>query len=249
MENFTEIPDIPLGPAGKAVGALRSYSLVRKNMPDVAVVANIEGPLTKTGTITGMDTLIMYLETEKDLMNDMISLCLDHSYSFLEHLDADRSIDCVFLASATDNPDMFGSSVYSDFSLRWVKRMTDRIHKMGYPVIFHPHGIFTTPQTEEIFNETVRTGIDGFQYAEENDPGKIISMMDGRCSVLGGTDVVPTLLSGTEERIRNETMHHIELCRGADHVFMCSCSLHRATPLKNIRIMSDTVHRYNGRSV
>jgi len=246
-ENFTDIPSLSLEPSGKALGALRSYSSVRKMLPDVAVVANIEGPLTKTGTITGIDTLIMYMESEKELLNDMISLCLDHSYSFVEHLDADSSIDCVFLASATDNPDMFGCDIYSEFSLKWVKRMTEKIHKFGYPVIFHPHGMFTTPSTEKIFDETIRTGINGFQFAEDNDPKKIISMISGRCSVLGGTDVVPTLLNGTDEKIRDETLNYLNICNDVNYTFMCSCSLHRATPLNSIRTMSDTVHRYNGR--
>ena len=248
LENFTEIPDIPSEPSGKAIGALRSYSLVRNSMPDVAVVANIEGPLTKTGTITGMETMSIYLETEKELIDDAISVCLDHSYSFLEHLDADGSADCVFLASATDNPDLFGCGAYRDFTIKWLKRMTERIHKIGYPVIFHPHGIFTSPETENIFDETIRTGIDGFQFAEYNEPRKIISKTDGRCSVLGGTDVVPTLLNGSEDDIRSETMNYINACGDTDYVFMCSCSLHRATPLNNVKIMSDTVHRYNGRS-
>ena len=247
--NITDVPEIPIEPTGKVIGALRSYSLVKESMPDVAVVANVEGPLTKSGTITGMETLSIYLETEKDLMNDIISLCMDHTQAFLERLDKDGSIDCVFLASATDNPDLFGCGIYSEFSVKWLKTLTDRVHKLGYPVIFHPHGIFTLPETECIFDETIRTGIDGFQFAEHNDPRKIISMIDGRCSVLGGTDVVPTLLNGPDNRIKDETLGYIDVCKDVNHVFMCSCSLHRATPLNNIKVMADTVHRYNGRSL
>ena len=247
FENVPEIPDVPLEPRGKAAGALRSYSLVRKSMPDAAVVANIEGPMTKTGTITGIDAMIMYLESEKDLLNEIISLCMDHSFSFIEHLDLDGSIDSVFLASATDNPDMFGPEVYKRFSLEHVKRMTERIHRLGYPVIFHPHGSFTSEGMESVFEGTVGTGVDGFQFAEANDPKKIISMMDGRCSVLGGTDVVPTLLNGPQKEIEDETLRYIDECRDANYTFMCSCSLHRSTPLNNIKIMADTVHRYNRR--
>jgi len=249
FENMNDIPEISLEPRGKALGALRSYSSVRENMPDVAVVANVEGPLTKTGTITGMEKMIMCLESENDLIDDIISVCLEHTYSFLEHLDRNGSIDSVFMASASDNPDLFGPEIYENFTIRWLKRMTDRIHKMRYPVIFHPHGTFTSPGTEKVFDDTVRTGIDGFQYAEENDPRKIVSMIGGRCSVLGGTNIVPTILNGSEKEIRDETLFHINACENADHVFMCSCSLQRATPLSNIRVMCDTVHRHNGRIV
>ncbi|MCL2607150.1 MAG: uroporphyrinogen decarboxylase family protein [Methanomassiliicoccaceae archaeon] len=249
FENITDIPDVSLEPEGKTIGVLRSYSAVRESMPDVAVVANVEGPLTKAGTVTGIESMIMYLEAEKDLMDDIISLCADHTHVFLEHIDRSGSMDCVFLASATDNPDMFGYDVYRDFTVKHLKRMSDRIHRIGYPVIFHPHGSFTTPETEKIFDDTIKTGIEGFQFAEKNDPEKIISMIGGRCSVMGGTDVVPALLSGPAERIENETVDYINKCKDADYVFMCSCSLHRATPLENIKIMADTVHRYNGRLI
>jgi len=249
FENIIEIPDISLEPKGKALGAIRSYSTVRESMPDIAVVANVEGPLTKTGTITGIDAVIMYLNDKNDILNDIISLCLDHTYSFLERLDENGSMDCVFLASATDNPDMFGYDIYNELVVKNLKNMTSRIHKMGYPVIFHPHGVFTSPETEKIFDETIRTGIVGFQFAEDNDTRKIISMIDGRCSVLGGTNVVPTILNGPAEKIRDETLSYIDTCKDANYTFMCSCSLHRATPLDNIKIMTDTVHRYNGRSL
>jgi uroporphyrinogen-III decarboxylase len=249
FENIIDIPDVSPEPSGKALGALRSYSLVRKSMPDVAVVANVEGPLTKAGTITGMETLSIYLETEKDLMNDIISLCTDHTQAFLEHLDKDGSIDCVFLASATDNPDLFGCNIYTEFSMRWVSDIVKKVHRYGYPVIFHPHGVFTSPGAETIFDETVRTGIDGFQFAEDNDPGKIVSMTGNRCSILGGTDVVPTLLNGPDRRIMDDTLGYIDACKDSNHVFMCSCSLHRATPLDNVKVMADTIHRYNGRSI
>ena len=248
FENIIDIPNVSVEPSGKALGALRSYSLVRKSMPDAAVVANVEGPLTKTGTITGIETMIMCMENEKDLVNDIISLCLAHTYSFLERLDSDGSVDCVFLASATDNPDMFGHDAYSDYSLRFVRKMADRIHRIGYPVIFHPHGVFTSPETKKIFNDTIRTGIDGFQFAEDNDPREIVSRINGRCSVLGGTNVVPTLLNGPEDRIRNETLDYINTCKNANYTFMCSCSLHRATPLGNVKTMADAVHDHNRRS-
>lgn len=247
FENISEIPDIPLEPKGKALGAVRSYSSVRKIMPDVAVIANVEGPLTKAGTITGIDTLIMYMNDGNDILNEIISLCLDHTFAFLEALDKDGSMDCVFLASATDNPDMFGYDVYDDLVIGNLKKMVSCIHKTGYPVIFHPHGVFTTPQTADLFDRTIGTGIDGFQFAEDNDPRKVVAMTDGKCSVLGGTNVVPTLLNSNEKEIKSETRRYIEACKNTNHVFMCSCSLHRRAPLQSIKIMADTVHEYNRR--
>jgi uroporphyrinogen decarboxylase len=81
---------------------------------------------------------------------------------------------------------------------------------------------------------TIDTGIDGFQFAERNDPAVICGLIDDRCVVMGGTDIVPTLYSGTEEAIRCETERYLKACSGNRYIFSCSCSLQRGVPLKNI---------------
>ena len=242
FEKVIDVKDYDAVPKGMSLKAMESYSMVRKRLPDVAVVANITGPLTKASVLTGVERLAIALETEMDYVEDVIAKALENTYYLLEDMDSDGSIDCVWLAAATDNPDLFGYDVYSKVVLEKLKKMVAKIHKIGYPVVFHPHGVFK--KENDMLAHTIATGIDGFQFAEDNDPSEICEVIGKKCSVLGGTNVVPTLLTGSKDEIRSETRRYIDACRGTSYVFMSSCSLHRATPIENIMTMIDEAKRY-----
>jgi Uroporphyrinogen-III decarboxylase len=243
LQGVTELPEVP-AISGRTAGAVRSYSLVREMLPDTAVVGNVEGPFTKTGVLMGMDDLALMMISERDHVNEVIRLTTEHTMSFIEELDRNSSIDCVFLASASDNPDLFGCEVYQNIVVPNVKDITSRAHKLGYPVIFHPHGVFLRDCMHEPFEDTLRTGIDGIQFSEGNDPKEITSMINGRCSVLGGTDIVPTLISGTDEDIKERTEYYLEGCSSGSHIFMPSCSLHRGTSIHRVMKMIEVVRNY-----
>ncbi|MFA7150225.1 MAG: uroporphyrinogen decarboxylase family protein [Candidatus Methanomethylophilaceae archaeon] len=243
FENVIDVKGYDAVPKGMSLRAIESYSMVRDRLPDVAVVANVTGPLTKAGVLMGVERLAIALETDIDYVKDVTAKALENTYCILERMDSDGSMDCVWLAAATDNPDLFGCDVYSGFVLENLRDMVARIHRGGYPVVFHPHGVFT--KEDNLLMHTVETGIDGFQFAEDNDPSKICDTIGRRCSVLGGTNVVPTLLTGPEEKIRSETRRYIDACKETSYVFMSSCSLHRATPIDNVMIMIDEARKYS----
>ena len=85
------------------------------------------------------------------------------------------------------------------------------------------------------------TGIDGFQFAEENDPSRICELIGDRCVIMGGTDIVPTLFSGTEREIVSETEMYLKACSGRRYIFSCSCSLQRGIPIDNVLRMCGCV--------
>ena len=117
-------------------------------------------------------------------------------------------------------------------------RMVEFAHGMDRPVICHPHGNYCS---SGLMDPILSTGIDGFQFAEENDPSSICKLIEDRCVVMGGTDIVPTLYSGTEEEIRSETERYLKACSGSRYIFSCSCSLQRGTPIETVRTMCDCV--------
>ena len=244
LEGTEDLSTVPVTISERNRSNIRSYSIVREQLPDIAVVANVEGPLTKASILIDVETLAMSLLSGDGYAEDAIRLGAEHSMMFIEELHKNGSIDCVFLASATDNPDLFGEEVYEKTALRWVRKMTTAASSMGYDTIFHPHGCFSDLDGT-IMDMTIDTGIKGFQYGDGNDPVKVTEMIGGRCAVMGGTDIVPTLLRGPEEKIRSETMRHIEACSKGSHIFMPSCSLHRGTSLDNLMVMTNVVKEYN----
>lgn len=221
-------------PAGKTLGAVRSHALVARRLPDVAVVANITGPLTRAGVLAGLDAVAIAIEGDPGYVERLADLGVSAAEGYLEALDADGRFDAVFLASATDNPDLFGPEAYRRLVLPGLRRTASIVHRMGRPVAFHPHGDVLS---HGLLDETLDAGPDGYQFAEGCDPAAVCRAVRGRCAVMGGTDVVPTLLSGSRAEVESETRRYVEACRVPRYVFMCSCSLHTGTPLDAVSAM------------
>ena len=243
LEGATEFSGYDPVPKGKMLSALDSYRLVRRKLPDTAVVLNVTGPLTKAGVLTGLDRLSMLVELEKDVMNELLALCFDNLGCIVEKAVSDGSCDAGILASASDNPDLFGESVFKEICVPWMKRYADVFHRNGLSVINHPHGTFVSGGTD-LSEEILGTGCDGFHFPEDNDPRMIRERLSGRTCLLGGTDIVPTLLNGPEDRIVRDAEGYLRTFAGCGYVFMASCSLHRGVPLENIRAMCDAVHHF-----
>ena len=224
-------------------GTKKSYSLVRQKAPELAVVLNTGGPVTVAGGLRGLEQFMLDIHTEPKIAHDlmkfgegMIKIMIETLY---EHSDV------VFLASASDNPDMIGPDVFREISLGSVKKITDFTHDLGLPVIFHPHGVFSTEDRTDILKGSIDTGIEGFQFAEGNEPEGILEQTKGRCSILGGVDIATTLLLGPEDRIKRDTLRYLDACKDGDHILMCSCSLHRGIPINNVKTMVDTVREFD----
>ena len=221
---------------GKALDAVEAYHTTRDECDDLAIVGNITGPLTKASVLMGVETLSMALNDDVEFVKDVIGVGTEATESFLESIEPD--IDTVFIASATDNPSLFGKGAVEGISIPFLKEIVDFIHGIDLPTIFHPHGDFVG---EGLLDSVIGTGIDGFQFAEGNDPSTICDIIDDRCVVMGGTNIVPTLYSGTDEEIRSETRHYLEACSRSRYIFSCSCSLQRGTPIPSVMEMCNVV--------
>ena len=230
------LDDINTTIKGKALEAVESYHISRKDCPDLAIVGNITGPLTKASVLMGMDMLSIALEQDPDFVTDVIETAIEATETFTEMIMDD--IDAVFIASASDNPDLFGSEKICSVTAPYLKDMVKWIHHRGRPVIFHPHGDFCS---KGLMDAVLDTGIDCFQFAEANDPSKICEHIGDRCAVMGGTDIVPTLYSGNKEEIIAESDRYILACSGNRYIFSCSCSLQRGTPIDGIKIMCEYI--------
>lgn len=230
-------------PKGKMLSALESYRLVREKLPDTAVVLNVTGPLTKAGVLGSMEWLSMLIELERDVLNDLLALCFDNLSCVVEKAASDGSCDAGILAAASDNPDLFGDSVFREICVPWMRRYADVFHKKGLPVIAHPHGTFVSADTD-LSSDILSAGCDGFHFPENNDPAMLRERLGGRICLLGGTDIVPTLLNGPDGRIVDETTGYLKTFSGCSYVFMPSCSLHRGLPLENVKLMCDTVRSF-----
>ena len=226
---------------GKALDAIEAYHITKKNCSDMAILGNVTGPLTKASVLMGMDVLSLAIESDPDFVRDVIDVGMESTHSYMEAIKND--VDAFFIASASDNPSLFGTDKVNEVSVPYVKELSDFIHGLDRPSIYHPHGDYTC---KELMEPMVSTGIDCFQFAEANDHCVICRLIDNRCIVMGGTNIVPTLYTGTEKEIVDETNRFLNACSNRRFIFSCSCSLQRGVPMDSVRLMCETVKNHIG---
>ena len=212
---------------GFVSGMRGSSEIVRDKRPDLALVTNVPGPVTMSGFARGLETLMMDLIMNADVADRILAFCTDAIEEEMTFLSKDIS-DAVFLASASDNPDMIGEEGYRKYTLKNVKRLSDRIHSNGSLSIFHPHGVFSTEDRHQLLSESIGTGVDGL------------------CTILGGVTAYTTLLLGPEKRIIRDTDRFLSCFEDTNYIMTCSCSINRGQPLDYLKVMADRIHQYNG---
>lgn len=216
---------------------VRSYRLVSERIGGrVAVVGNVEGPITKAGILRGLDVLSLDLVSNPDLFERTVGLstrlATDLSAALAPHCHA------MFVAAATDNPGLFGSEAFLRHTVPNLEVVVRAMRDAGLPTVFHPHGVFSHGDLAGLVDASLGTGIAGFQFAEENDLGEAKRRWGGRTCILGGVNAFTTLLLGPADAVRAETRSCLDACaEGGGFVLMCSCSLHRGMPLDHVRAM------------
>ncbi|NLL94479.1 MAG: hypothetical protein GX224_01780 [Thermoplasmatales archaeon] len=226
-------------------GMSESSGIVAGKLPGVAMVMNVGGPVNTAGNLRGVEAFLMDTMSEPGIARDMVRFGTDVMKEIVSFMGNDV-YDTVFLAAASDNPDMLGPEGFLEYSIQSVKEITAFCKDMGLPVVFHPHGNFSADERVPLLYESVSTGIAGFQFGEGNDPATINAELSGKCSVMGGVDSFTTLLLGPDERIRRDVWKFLDVLEGDGHVATCSCSLNRGLPLGNVKAMVDAVRAWGG---
>ena len=230
------VPD--LRTQGRMPGLLRSYRIVAEAIGgEVAVAANVEGPVTKAGLLRGLDNLLVDLVSDpaaaRAAVDFAVKLACEHVRSLLE-----AGAHFIFVAAASDGPAVISPQHYLDYTIPGLGAIVTAARKLGAAVVFHPHGRFTEERFWPLVDAAIATGIIGFQFGEDNDLGIAKQRWGERICILGGVDV-PTILSpGPPERIREATRQVIELAgRDGAFILMPSCSVHRGLPIEHLHAM------------
>jgi uroporphyrinogen decarboxylase len=230
------VPD--LRTEGRMPGLLRSYRIVAEAIGDeVAIAANVEGPVTKAGLLRGLDNLLVDLASDPVpagmAVDFAVKLACEHVRSLLE-----AGAHFIFVAAASDGPAVISPQHYLAYSIPGLRAIVAVARERGAPVVFHPHGPFTEERFWPLVEAAIATGIVGFQFGEDNDLGIAKQRWGDRICILGGVDVPTVLSPGPPERIREVTRQVIEMAgRDGGFILMPSCSVHRGFPIEHLEAM------------
>jgi MtaA/CmuA family methyltransferase len=215
-----------------------SYRLVSERAGrEVAVLGNVEGPLTKAGILRGLDIMALDMVSDPDVFLRTVRFSNELTIDLCSAM-CEAGADAMFVAAATDNPDILGRDAIIDHTVPGLQRIVDTARSEGSPTVFHPHGTFSHGEFSDLVEPVLGTGVAGFQFAEGNDLAEAKARWGRRTCIMGGVNAFTTLLLGPLEAIREETTRCLDACMdGGGYVMMCSCSLHRGMPLDHVKEM------------
>ncbi|OGP61149.1 MAG: hypothetical protein A2V65_01995, partial [Deltaproteobacteria bacterium RBG_13_49_15] len=220
---------------GRLPGILKAHELVKQRIgSEVAICANVEGPLTKAANLRGTQKLMQDFFRDPGFAADLVTFSTDISISHIQFL-AHAGADFVFVAAAADGPVIVTPSIYMDYTIPNLKRMVQTANGVGLPLVFHPHGRFTDDKFRPLVESALELKIAGFQFPENCDLGLAKKLWGAKTTLLGGIDIPTVLIPGPLERIRDEVRKCLAQAAACGaYIFMPSCSLHRGYPLDHI---------------
>jgi MtaA/CmuA family methyltransferase len=236
------LPD--LRSQGRMPGVLRAYQIVAKALgEEVAIAANVEGPVTKAGLLRGLDSLLSDMVRDpaaaRAAIDFAVALACEHVRALL-----DAGAHFVFVAAASDGPGIIRPEQYLEYTIPGLAEILAAASERGAPVVFHPHGPFTQERFWPLVEAAIETGIAGFQFGENNDLAVAKQRWGRRICILGGVDIPEVLLPGPPERIRGATKRAIAHAgKGGGYVLMPSCSIHRGFPIDHLTAMIETARQ------
>lgn len=218
-------------------GVLGAYQIISKEVGEkAAIVCNLEGPMTKAALLRGLESFAMDLQQDPSMARELVRYSVSLSEQFIEETSK-RGAEVLFIAAATDNPDILGKDAFLEHTIPGVQRLVKKADMLGMGSIFHPHGVFSKGDGM-LFDACMATDAQGIQFSEGNDFVHLKESCRGRKCLLGGVDAPTILLLGPDGKIEEETRNFLRACApGGGFIFMCSCSLHRGMPLANIDAM------------
>jgi len=218
-----------------------SYQTVRAGS-DIGMALNMVSPFSAAAAMRGLETFLMDLCTEKGYVGDLLQFENElFAVMFNELKDVDA--DAMVLAAPYDNVDMIDSNMM-ELAFRSLRIVSKASHAEDLPLMLHPHGSLTSEYGKRSLEELLMLPVDCLYYGESNDHGEMRRVVKGRCALTGGIDTFTTIYLGPDERVRKDVNDIIEVMRGENFIFTCSCSVDRGLSLGRMKSMVDSVRTY-----
>jgi len=235
-EPYEHSRDVPRRPVdellktGRVPVAIEAVRHLARDAGDLPVIANLLGPISVAAELVKPTILLKELRSEPDEANAL----LEHTGDFLAALGLayiDAGADVITICEDTATPALIGPKRFADVALPHLNRLIDRLQAAGVPVVVHLCG-----QLDRAEESIARLRSAGFIP----DASVSIAKLGKKHPHLALVGNVSTfLLHMGEARAVGKVTQRIV---GYGARAICpSCSMASATPLANIRAMTQAV--------
>ena len=144
-------------------------------------------------------------------------------------------IDGLIIADPVSSSTMISPNFYREFVLPSLKQL---IQNLGVPVILHVCG-----DTQPILPLMAETGARILSLDQCMDLALAKKTLTGRCGIGGNVDPIQTLLLGTVEDVKRDTLKCLQQGGKKGYLLMAGCAVPPGTPIENLKAMVEAARR------
>jgi len=172
------------------------------------------GTIYACGAHVGQTNLFTMLIEEPELVEALCERITECNIAEIHRLAASGG-DGIYIDDATATSDMISPAMYERFSLPYMKKMVDEIHRLGHKAILIYFG-----GVMDRLTQIAATGGDGLLYEASmknyvNDTAEIAHRIGDRMTLFSNIDPVAVLQNGSDSELEEEIRRQITAARTA----------------------------------
>lgn len=206
--------------------ALEGISLLRQQLGDrVAIVGKVMGPWTLAYHMHGVQEFLIDILLDPAKVRAFLDALLPISIAFAR-AQMRAGADVIVVADHSTG-DLVRAETYRDFLLPVHQRLT---RELGCPTILHCCG-----RSLDRIDYYAQAGFDCYHFESANDATRAVEITAGRMSLAGNINGPKTLLHGTPDDVRRETL---AAAAAGVQIVGPECAVALTTPTWNLRAIS-----------
>ncbi|CEP69130.1 Methyltransferase MtaA/CmuA [Moorella glycerini] len=196
----------------------------------VAVVGKVIGPWTLAYHLFGVQNFLLGLVLEPETVRELLGRLLTVPLK-LATAEIESGADVLTWADHTTN-DLVSAAAYRDFLLPLHQQAMKQL-PTDCPVILHTCGRVTDRITY-----FAGAGFTAFHFDSRNPPEQLLSLANGRLTLIGGINNPQTLLNGKVAEVKKEAER---LLQAGIKLVTAECAVPLRTPNQNLRAIVQAV--------
>lgn len=223
-----EIDDVSkLGRIGAVADAVARLAAVERDVP---IVGNLTGPISTAASLVDPMNFLKDLRKDPDDAHRLLEEIADFLVAYARLLVV-RGATLISIGDPTATAEILGPKMFEEYAVRYLNRIVDGIHAVGATAIVHICGDLkrVTPLLPKLRSDALSTdSVVNLKTLKDEYP-QIVTM---------GNVSTHLLEFGSAGRVAART--RLLLDDGID-IISPACGLSTATPLANIRALTETV--------
>ena len=230
------IPEIGSARTGEYIKTVRE---AKKLITDRPVFAGAIGPFSLAGRLLDMTEIMILSMEEPETVHAVLEKTTQFITSYAKELKKAGADGIIFAEPAAG---LLSPDLNREFSVKYMKQITDEIKSEDFTVIYHNCGN-TIPLIKDILN----IGADGLHFGNYIKLDEMLPLVPSEIAVFGNVSPAEQFRNGTVESIAENTREILEKCGGyKNYIPSSGCDIPPTSPLKNIDAFFAAVREYYG---